>query len=59
MYSDVIYDSYLRDKKETKIPIITFSFELIEYGNSSYIEDSKDKKLIIKYYYFTNKMVIS
>ena len=50
MHLDLIYNGYFKDERETKAPIILFSFELIRYGDSSYARDFKNKKFVMKYY---------
>ena len=59
MYLDLIYNSYLKNERETKILITLFPFRLIRYGNSNYTKDLKDRKSIIRYCYFINRVVIS
>ena len=59
MYLNLIYDSYLKDKREIKVIITPFLFKFIRYKDSSCTKDFADKKSIIRYYYFINKIVIS
>lgn len=41
-----------------KVSIKSLLFELIEYGDSNYVKDLEDRKLVIGYYYFINKVII-
>lgn len=56
---DLVYNDYLKDKREIKAPIIFSSFRLMGYEDNSYVEDFKNKKSIMKYCYFINTVVIS
>lgn len=58
IYLGLIYNSYSKNKNKTKISIISFSFKLIEYENGDYVENFKDRKFIIQYYYFIIGAVI-
>ena len=58
MYLSLICNSYLKNERETKIPIIYFLFELIKYKDNNYNKDYKNKKSIIRYCYFIKRAVI-
>ena len=55
----LIYGCYFKDKREIKASIILFLFRLIKYEDSSYTENLKNKKFVIGYCYFINRVVIS
>lgn len=59
MYLNLIYNSYFKDEKEIKALITLFLFRLIRYRDSSYTRDLEDKKSIIRYCYFINRVVVS
>lgn len=59
IYLSLIYGSYLKDKRRTKISITPFSFRLIRYKDSSLARNFKDKKFVIEYYYSINGTIIS
>lgn len=59
MHLGFIYGTQTKDVRKTKAPIALFSFRLIRYGDSSYVRDLEDKKLVMGYYYFFNRAIIS
>ena len=59
IYLSLIYGGYFKDKGKTKTLITSFLFGLIEYKDNSYARDLKDKKFVIRYYYFINRAVVS
>lgn len=59
IHLELVYRSQLKDERETKAPIPSSLFEFIGYGDSSYIRDPKDKKLLIRYCYLINGAIVS
>lgn len=59
IYLSFIYNSHLKNKRETKVPITLFAFGLIRYGESSYDKNLEDKKSVIGSCYLINGVVIS
>lgn len=59
MHLSLIYDSHLKDERETKVPITLSSFRLIGYGDSIQAKNPKDKKFVMGYDYFINRAVVS
>ena len=45
--------------KKTKTPIISSPFGLIRYAASNYTKNLEDRKSIMRYCYFINRMLIS
>lgn len=58
MHLDLIYIGHHKDEEKTKTPIIFSLFRQIIYRDNSYVGNSKNKKSIMRYYYFINKVVI-
>lgn len=55
-----IYIGFIFDKKLNNYLFKNLLlYNLINYVNSNFIKDSKDQKLIISYYFFLNRVVIS
>lgn len=59
IYLRLVYKAQPKDKGETKTSIAPFSFGLVRYGDSSYVRDSENRKLVIEYCYFFNGVIIS
>lgn len=55
----LIFGGHLKDEKETKTLIISFSFGLIRYRDSSYAGGLEYRKSVMEYCYFINKVVVS
>lgn len=58
IYLELVYGSQFEDKGKTKAPIAPLPFWLIGNGNNSYAGDPKNRKSIIGYYYFINRIII-
>ena len=41
-----------------QIVIDLVSYSLIEYANSNFAKDSIDQKMVIKYYFFLNEVIV-
>lgn len=54
----LIYSSYPKDKRNTQASNTLSPFELIVYGDSSYVGYPKHKKLVMRYCYFINRAII-
>lgn len=54
-----VYKAQAKNKKETKASIVPSLFKLIGYKDSRYIGDLKSKKLVIRYCYFINRVIVS
>lgn len=59
MHLGLIYRSQIKNKKKIKASIKSSLFKLVRYRDSSYTRDPKNKKLIIRYYYFINGAIVS
>lgn len=55
----LVYRSQLKDEGEIKASTILSPFRLIRYRDSSYTRDPKDRKSVMKYYYFINRAIVS
>lgn len=58
IYLKLVYEAWAKDKRDTKILLIPFLFQLIRYKNSNYARDPKNRKLVLQYYYFINRAII-
>lgn len=54
----LIYKVMAMNKGETKVPIILSPFGLIGYRDSNYTKNSENKKSIMRYCYFINRVII-
>lgn len=54
MHLRLVYESQIQSNKYT-----FSSINLIEYRDSNYDKDLKDKKFVIKYYYYLNRVMVS
>lgn len=59
MHLSLIYNGYLKDEREIKAIITLSPFGLIRYKDSSYARNPKNRKSVMQYCYFINKVVIS
>lgn len=58
IYFVLIFGGQLKDNKKTKTSIIPSFFRLNRYRDSNYTKNFEDKKCIMGYCFFINKMVI-
>ena len=59
MYPGLTYKNHLYLKKEIKTLANLLSFKLIKYVNSNYVNDFKDKKLVMGHYFFLYEAIVS
>lgn len=55
----LVYKFQLKDKKEKKISIVPFLFRFIGYRDNNYAKNFENQNLVIKYYYFINRAIVS
>ena len=55
----LIYLGLVYRLSQSDTPAVLSPFSLIKYGDSSYVNDLKNRKLVIDYCYFLNRAVVS
>lgn len=59
IYLRLVYGAQSKHEGKIKALIAVFLYALVRYGDSSYIRDPEDRKLVMKYCYFINQIIAS